>query len=397
MAKPEYSQVDEDILKELGELEDIREVSKYTPLQERVIIGFEDIQRFFDEHGRVPLHGEERDIFERIYAVRLDKLATKEEYRELLKDFDHHNLLSRHQSKTEKVDVGDMDDDEILSHFEEDFEASDITDTKHVRPNLKRQSPDEVAVRKRCNDFDKFKHQFHKVQKELNEGVRTTRLFKGKAEIDEGKFFIVGGQIAYVVKRGKDFINDHGETDARLRVIYSNGTESNLLMRSLQRSLRQDGAGRRITNPKFGPLFGHDVNDQDELTGTVYILESLSEDENVRKYPDLCKIGVTKGSVERRIRNAKFESTYLFADVKVVKTIKIFNFSPNKVENWLHQIFERARCNFVVKDPSGKVANPKEWFFVPIFLIEEAVNRIIDGSIDQYTFDLEQMRLVERS
>lgn len=397
MAKPEYSQEDYNILKELDELEDIKLDSEYTPLQERVITGFEDIQRFYDEHGRVPRHGEERDIFERIYAVRLDKLIAKEEYRELLKGFDHQNLLSRHQPNTVEEDLVDMDDDEILSHFEDDLNSSDITEIKHVRPNSERQSPDEVAVRKRCIDFDRFKYQFNKVQKELNEGVRKTLIFKGKAEIVEGKFFIVGGQIAYVAKRGKDFIGDHGETDARLRVIYSNGTESNLLMRSLQRSLRQDGAGRRITNPKVGPLFTPDVNNRDELTGTVYIIESLSDDENVRKYRShLYKIGVTKGTVERRIQNAEFNSTYLYAKVKVVHKIKIYNFSPDKVEKWLHRIFEKARCEFVVKDRSGRLANPKEWFLVPIFLIKEAVDRIIDGSIDNYTFDPNQMRLVKK-
>ena len=60
----------------------------YTPREERIIAGFEDIERFYDEHGRSPQHGEERDIFERLYAVRLDRLSELEECRTLLVQFD---------------------------------------------------------------------------------------------------------------------------------------------------------------------------------------------------------------------------------------------------------------------------------------------------------------------
>ena len=62
--------------------------------EERIIAGFEDIQRFIEKHGRVPQHGEDRDIFERLYAVRLDRLLALEECRSLLTPLDHQGLLS---------------------------------------------------------------------------------------------------------------------------------------------------------------------------------------------------------------------------------------------------------------------------------------------------------------
>lgn len=397
MAKSKYTEVDEEILENLDELGKTKQHSQYTQCQERIIAGFEDIQRFFEEHGRTPVHGEDRDIFERLYAVRLDRLIAQEKSRELLEGFDHYDLLSRHQTG-KNAELGDLDDDEILDHFVDEVDASDIATIKHVRPYVERQSPDEVAVRKRCDDFGEFKQMFDQIQNDLRNGTRRTRRFKGKAQIEEGTYFVVGGLIAYVAKRERDFKSDHGEFDARLRVIFSNGTESNLLMRSLQRSLRQDGAGRRITDPKLGPIFDDDAKDRDKPTGYVYVLRSLSENENVKKYRSvLHKIGVTNDSVEKRIQNAKSDPTYLCAEVKVVLTLKIYNIAPMIVEQRLHQIFERTRCNFKVKDEEGKYVNPREWFLVTDVLIKEAVGRIIDNSIDHYIFVPEQMRFVRKS
>lgn len=65
------------------------------------------------------------------------------------------------------------------------------------------------------------------------------------AEIKQGEFFIVGGQIAYVAEVGKEFVSQYDRRDSRLRVIYDNGTESDVLLRSLQRALHRDAAGRR--------------------------------------------------------------------------------------------------------------------------------------------------------
>lgn len=387
MTKPEYSEKDDELLKKLGELEESKPTSKYTPREERIITGFEDIQRFYDKQGRPPLHGEDRDIFERMYAVRLDQLIAQDDCRDLLRKFDHQHLLSsRLPDTTEEAD--DIDDDEILKHFPDDPIESDITDLKHVRSVSERQSPDEIASRKTCEDFSEFEQLFVKVQHELNAGIRETREFKRKAEITQGKYFIVGGQIAYVAERDTDFLNEQGKVDARLRVIFNNRTESNLLMRSLQRALSQDETGRRITEPEVGPLFSDELKENDKRTGVIYVLRSLSEDENVKQHHEyLHKIGVTTGSVERRIQNARYEPTYLCADVQVVMTIDLFNIDPVGMERLLHKIFDRVRCNLEIKDRFGKPVSPKEWFMVPTQAIEEAVELIKSESIADYTFD----------
>ena len=117
---------------------------------------------------------------------------------------------------------------------------------------------------------------------------------------------------------GEMYSNPQGRTDARLRVIFDNGTESNLLMRSLQRALHKDEAGRRITDPTAGPLFAGESSEGDETSGTIYVLRSNSKLPLVAKNRDVVhKIGVTRGSVKSRITNAADEPTFLMADVEI--------------------------------------------------------------------------------
>ena len=163
-------------------------------------------------------------------------------------------------------------------------------------------------------------------KQEIESGVRQTRPFELKAEIRPGSWFIVGGQKAYVAEMGEVFTNAQGRTDARLRVIFDNGTESNMLMRSLQRALHKDEAGRRITDPVAGPLFAGEHAEDDQASGTIYVLRSKSDNPVVAANRDLLhKIGVTGGKVERRIANAALDPTYLLADVEIVATYKLFN------------------------------------------------------------------------
>ena len=84
---------DRDLLGELGVDTAPAKVKKLSPKEERIIAGFEEIERFVEEHGRSPQHGEDRDIFERLYAVRLDRLRESEECRAVLAELDSQGLL----------------------------------------------------------------------------------------------------------------------------------------------------------------------------------------------------------------------------------------------------------------------------------------------------------------
>ncbi len=244
-----------------------------------------------------------------------------------------------------------------------------------------------------------FRAAVRQAQRDLDAGIRTTRPFVRdagflKADITEGQFFILGGQIAYVAEVGETFRAPNGETDARLRVVYSNGTESNLLRRSLQRALYKDEAGRRITEPAAGPLFADDSGDDDQASGTIYVLRSKSDHPLVAANREvLHKIGVTGGDVSRRIGAAKLDPTFLMADVEVVATYKLFNVNRARLESLIHRIFDPARLEIEVKDRFGNPVIPREWFLVPLFAIKEAVAKILDGTITDFVYDPSTARL----
>jgi len=391
---------DDELLAELGVSIAQPQAQSYTARQERIIAGFEDIVRFFEEHGRAPRHGEERDIFERLYAVRLDRLRELDECRDVLTPLDEHGLLVALETE-EQLSPADIDDDALLAELgiEPDSE-DDIRVLRYVQSAEERRTAEEIANRTKCDDFDKFAALFEQVERDLETGTRKTRQFVKdagflKADITKGQFFILGGQIAYVADVGEMFRAPNGEFDARLRVIYSNGTESDLLRRSLQRALYKDEAGRRITDIEPGPLFAGQSEEGDLESGTIYVLRSKSDHPMVAQHRDLIhKIGVTGGSVEARIAGAEKSGTYLLAGVEVVVTYKLFNINRTQLEALIHRVFAGAALDLTIHDRFGNPVKPREWFLVPLAAIDEAVERIRNGSITNYVYDPEQARLV---
>lgn len=367
----------------------------YTPREERIIAGFEDIERFYEGQGRLPQHGADRDIFERLYAVRMDRLREQEDCRALLASFDRLGLLSM----ADQAALGggsEPDTDALLAELAGLGSDNDITQLRHVRSSEEKRAAEDVASRERCADFDQFKPIFKQVQDEIAAGTRVTRPFELKAEIRPGAMFIVGGQIAYVAEMGEIFTNPQGRTDARLRVIFDNGTESPMLMRSLQRALNNDKAGRRISDPVAGPLFADRATDGETETGTIYVLRSRSDHPVVSEHREVMhKIGVTSGPVESRIAGAEKQSTYLLAGVDLVATYKVYDVNCQKLEGLIHKVFAAAQMNLTLNDRFGHPVKPREWFLVPIAVIDEAVQRIRDRSILTYRYDPRTGRLVE--
>lgn len=186
-----------------------------------------------------------------------------------------------------------------------------------------------------------------------------------------------------------------GHQDARLRVVYSNGTESNLLLRSLQKALWKDETGRRLSDPDMGPLFGSEAEPDDIESGTIYVLRSKSNHPFVAQHRELIhKIGVTGGKVETRIAGADKEATYLLANVEVVATYKLHNLNRVKLESIFHRLFGAAQIDLTIEDRFGNSVKPREWFMVPLAVIDDAVQRIVDGSITRVVYDPNQARLV---
>jgi len=378
---------DQELLDALGVNAEPKKKITRTALEERTLAGFEEIQRFVQTNGHAPRHGEGRDIFERLYTVRLDRLRSLEEVGDLLNVADYQGLLKGAMPPMKPIEEPPSDE-ALLSKLGIAAQTSDITELKHVKSRAEKRAAEEIANRERCEDFEVFKPLFDCVQQEISTGIRETRPFKDDANIQQGYWFILAGQKAYVAEVGEMFVADYGKPDRRLRLIFDNGTESNMLMRSLERALQKDEAGRRITDPNAGPLFSDSNEVSDTASGTIYVLRSKSQNPVIQKNKDLLhKIGVTSGTVERRIASAKTDPTFLMADVEVVATYNLFNINKAKFESIIHRIFSTARLDVEIMDRFGKPVEPREWFLVPLFVINETIQKIEDGSISNYIYD----------
>jgi T5orf172 domain len=377
-----------------------------TPREERIIAGFEDILRFYETHQRAPRHGEGGDIFERLYAVRLDQLRKLPEAHAVLAELDKPGLLS--EALASAVDVDVLDEDSLLAELgasSDPSDPADITVLRHVRSHSEKRAAEEIADRTPCEGFDSFQPLFERAERELKEGLRKAIPFRSEASVEQGNFFIVGGQFAYVAEKGEEFQTSSGQPDARLRLIYGNGTESNLLMRSLQRALTQDGNGRRLSDPdagplfatvpaQAGPLFGGTAEPDDIETGTIYVLRSLSKHPFVAEHRLLIhKIGVTGGKVQTRINDAENDATYLLAPVEIVAEYRLHNLNRSRLENIFHRLFGAVQLDLTIEDRFGRPVKPREWFLVPLQVIDEAVERIRDGTITGLVYDAQAARL----
>jgi hypothetical protein len=392
----------DELAEELAEFGEPEKKGGRPPREERILAGFEEIQRFVEKEGRAPQHGEGRNIFERLYAVRLDRLRGLAECRALLVPLDHQGLLAGAQPISPESPEG-IDEDELMAELAGAAGDSAITELRHVRPTVEKRAAEEIAQRKKCEDFETFVPLFEAVKRDLKSGVRQTlpvhKFDEIKlTEIQKGEFFIVEGQMAYVAELGEAIRTKYERTDSRLRVIYDNGTESDVLQRSFQRALHRDETARLITNPSAGPLFADEPEGDDLASGTIYVLRSKSDNPIFAANRDvLHKIGVTGGKVETRLANAALDPTFLLADVEVVATYVLYNVNRVKLENLIHRVFDPAQLDIEIKDRFGNPVKPREWFLVPLFVVDEAVKRIKDGTITDYIYDPNQARLVKAS
>ena len=391
------SKEDLDLLSELGVDTAPKEQAARTPEEQRIIAGYEEIERFVEERGRLPEHGENRDIFERLYAVRLDRLRESSERREVLKDIDTKRLLDieggGEPSSILKKDPTDYELLKALGVDADDFD--DITELKHVRSTKEKLAAEEIAQRIPCRNFGIFKPLFERLQQDLESGFRKTLKYQNNGEIKKGNFFIVEGQKAYVADWGEQFTSSYDKPDRRLRVIYDNGTESDLLLRSMQRALNRDKTSRRVSDPTLGPLFSDQEEDDDQTVGYVYILRSKSEHAFIAENRKVIhKIGMTKGSVKKRVANASKDPTYLLADVKIVETYKVSNIDLDKLEKLLHKFFDPARLDLQLKDRFGFDVEPKEWFLVPLPVIEEAIQKLINGTLPKFHYEPKDGKII---
>ncbi len=387
---------DIELLGELGVEADPIPTGGRTAKEQRIIAGFEEIERFVEEHGRLPQHGESRDIFERLYATRLDRIRESAECRAVLAGLDPRGLLGPDTEPREsRVEEAPADEALLAELGVPTTPSDDVTKLVHVRTRDEIKAAEEIAQRNVCRDFELFQPVFKRIQGDLDSGARHTLPYKDNAETKKGDLFILDGQKVLVAEMGDSFVSDYGRPDRRLRVVYDNGTESDLLLRSLQRALNKDKASRRITEPGFGPLFSETEEAEDLPTGYIYVLRSKSDDAFIAQNRSVIhKIGVTGGDVKSRIANAKKDPTYLLADVEIVATFKLANINRKRLEALLHKFFGGARLDVELNDRFGASVEAREWFLVPLAVIEEAIQKLMEGTIGNFRYDPTAARII---
>ncbi len=372
---------------ELGLLNVKPKQSQTISADERLAESFYEIQDFVKEHGREP----EPDITkmqEFRLAKRLSGLRKDDQKIFALTDLDECGLLKPSREPESIEDALEDDSLNLLGNKPEDsiFTLKNLPDKKDL--------PDYVASRKPCRDFHKFEDLFKQCHADLEKGKRQLRPFINEQQIEVGEYFILRGLMVYVADMGEKE-KKNTKVNARLRCIFENGTEGDLLLRSLARNLYKDG--RRIT--QNSERFMDDLKDitaDDDQTGYIYVLRSLSTNPEIAAIDDLYKIGFSSGAVEDRIKNAENEATYLMAKVHLVEVFECYNVNPQKLESLLHTFFGKACLNVDVHDKNGKRCTPREWFIAPLEVIEQAIALIISGEIVDYRYDQDLKRIQEK-
>ena len=357
-----------------------------TSEEERLLEGFKELIRFVENTGAAPTElgtgMNERLLFTRLKAIRENTTQ-----RERLLPFDEYGLLKGELAEPPKeppppATIDDIFNDPFFASL--DSGASDIFTLKHVPQAKDIESPDYVAQRKPCKDFKVYEEQFQNCQKELKAEKRRLLPFANEQQIEVGKFYVLGGILLLVVEVGDRF-EKKGKWNNRLRLIFENGTESDMLLRSLASELYKDG--KRVTELDEKLLNAMLVTDEDKDAGFIYVLRSLSEHPDIKAVPNLYKIGLARRSIDTRIQNAANEPTYLMAPVALVSSFQCYNVNLPKMENLLHRFFDHAAAKVQVKDLEGNYSTPKEWFSVPLSTIEAAVRLLISGEIVNYVYD----------
>lgn len=373
---------------------------------DRLLTSFQEINDFFVKHGRAPestiSNVSEYQLYSRLKSIRDDPQKV-----EMLLPEDVHNLLQDVESltvqepkeaykkskKKEIKSIGDILDDD-LDIFEDDEGLFDFKHTPKVTT-----MPDYIASRKPCADFADFEPLLKACQADLRQGKRKIKDFKNEQQIDVGYFFVLNGILVYVAEVEERKPDKSGKTNARLRCIFENGTESDMLLRSLAAELYKNG--RRITenqgtvNAAFQKSLGA-ITEDDKETGLIYVLKSKSNREEIASLENLYKIGYSRTAVADRIKHATKEPTYLMAEVEYVAGWKCYNMNTQKFEQLIHNFFGASCLNIDVFDEKGKRYTPREWFIAPYEVIEEAIALIISGEVVEYRYDAGEERIVGR-
>ncbi len=354
----------------------VKPKAKAVTADERLVETLEQINAFYDENGKEPELTS--DLTERKLFNHLKSIRENEQFIESLLPLDKFSLLK----KTKKKSTNELLDDDEFGLL--DSASDSIFTLKHIK-KVDKTSPDYIARRKPCKDFTLFNEKFIKCHEDIQSGNRKILDFKRGEDMRVGHFFVLKGMLVYIDEINNVRKDDHGKLDARLRAIFENGTESDLLLRSLAKELYKDG--RRVSEIKGSGLEELTSANEEELTGYIYVLKSLSKKPQIQDCKNLYKIGFCTTSVEDRIKGAETDPTYLMAPVAIVEKAICYGAKAKQFESLIHRFFDSARLDIEVTENDGYKYKPNEWFNVPLSEINKAIDLLDNGQIINYKFN----------
>lgn len=371
---------------------EVKQKSSAVSAEDRLIQSFEEINSFYKHHDREPekTSWKERNLYSRLQGMRTDQYKI-----DILKKYDTYNLLSDIKERKEITSIDDIFESDDLWIFDSLEEKKDIFKIVHVPEiDTERIESEMIAHRDICENFEEYEHLFISCQDDLREKKRKILPYD-ETRLEQWMFCVLNGVLLYIAKVEKEERGNNGRLNRRTLLIFENGTQSNMLLRSLWKRLNENG---KIVTAKLDnndTFFTH-ITDEDLESWYIYVLSSLSEDDRIKTKNNLYKIWFSTTLVEERIKNAMMDPTYLMAPVKTAEVFKVFNVNPHKLENLIHRFFQESRLDIDIIDGSWFVYKPREWFIAPIDVIIEAIELIISGEIVSYKYNPEKESITQR-
>lgn len=385
---------------EFGLLDTTAKASNVKTADQRLIDSFEVINAFIDKNGREP---NTSSMSEYSLLAQLKSIRDNEQQKISLKPYDRHNLLG--EVEIPKTSIDDILNDDEFGLLETDSDLS-IFKYKHISKEDEREKADFVAQRKplKEDEFKPYEAMFQKVHQEIKEGKRQIKPFHNiEKNLHVGNFYLIDGVMLYLKEAKLEKAirelksGDRERVEGRTLTIFENGTYSNMLYRSLGKQIQK--SGKLITNTYDGINSELYVNagmvmEEDIKTGWIYVLKSKSTHPSISGIKNLFKIGFSSTPIDERIKNAKNEATYLYADVTKVSSYACYNRNADKLEQLLHRFFAETCLNIDIEIIQGKRITPREWFVVPFEEIERAIHLILNEQIVNYKYDREIEKII---
>ncbi len=416
-----------------GLLDDIKPVTKSSANNSVLAQQFDTINLFIDQQGRVP-SSSANDINEKINARLLATIQTNHANSQELLALDKHGLLTAQRtastlsdskptfsgksmsnniggsekaindsSKEAEPVIEAVSEPPVINSLDDIFNSDDlgIFDNIHseilvsdhqsnTRASYDQYNDEDIASRFECKDFYKFEATFERISKAIQTGAFTKTNFSSVKAINIGSVFVLNGMLCYVANIYKAEARKNARSQERLRLIFSNGTESNMLTHSLATAQYkyENSYQLLITDPDWmDDELAKNFGDDRQLTGVIYVAKLTETPNDLAHYKHLHKVGFSTLTGEARTKHSIRDTAFLQQPVEIIAEWQVYDANARSVEGVLHAFFYDQRVKVSLKAANDNLYKATEWFNVPLDEIEKAINLVIAGDIKDYRMD----------